>query len=580
MQRSTLLVCFGFLLLAFSEALAPADSPKLIRGVTLDSDIPFIATNNTHAVEQYKDEWEFNRNHLSNRPPSLGLSLSGGGMRSGTFSIGVLHGLAQIGLITNIDVISSVSGGGYAASWYISQNLPHPVDWKLLFNQTNGYQTYLLNHGEVMSHFAATDTAGRHSEYVLNRFVVTALSMPINLFANGVFGWHANVVPLRRIYQNGLDRIFHAVPTKLSRSTDGEIAVEPSHFQARDHEFEELRRGIMVNQLPFVIVNTTAHIQDLPTYEGSQLKNCIFEFTPLRCGSDFFGYEPNFPFSYNRAISISGAAVDSVTLSKGSTERMIASVFNFDWSYFVDNPKISPTARFWRRFAPIPVYPFLGHYQMDKNGDRIFLGDGGDSENLGAYSLVRRFCRSIIIVDAGYDPDYTFDDYKILQRALLTELGVKFVVPRIEDAIGNRHPFDGTHPIMHGTIASFPILQDKYGDIAAFPIPADAQETNITINVAYIKLSLNPKMLTDSCGEETYPPEIVNYYDESKSRISNTARLLGMKDVFPQEITEDLSYTPQQVEAYHELGLLTVTLHEYALLKALGMEQDQKQPKP
>ena len=45
--------------------------------------------------------------------PLVGLALSGGGVRSATFSFGVLRGLATRKLLTRIDMISTVSGGGY-----------------------------------------------------------------------------------------------------------------------------------------------------------------------------------------------------------------------------------------------------------------------------------------------------------------------------------------------------------------------------------------------------------------------------------------------------------------------------------
>ncbi|WP_435019955.1 patatin-like phospholipase family protein [Tundrisphaera sp. TA3] len=47
----------------------------------------------------------------------VGLSFSGGGIRSGTFAVGFLQGLAQVGFLRRIDYLSTVSGGGYAGSW-------------------------------------------------------------------------------------------------------------------------------------------------------------------------------------------------------------------------------------------------------------------------------------------------------------------------------------------------------------------------------------------------------------------------------------------------------------------------------
>lgn len=51
-----------------------------------------------------------------------GLSLSGGGVRSGLYSVGALKGLHDIGLLDRIRVISSVSGGGYAAYWLFANH--------------------------------------------------------------------------------------------------------------------------------------------------------------------------------------------------------------------------------------------------------------------------------------------------------------------------------------------------------------------------------------------------------------------------------------------------------------------------
>lgn len=46
-----------------------------------------------------------------------GLCLSGGGIRSATFNLGVLQGLAQLGMLPKFDYLSSVSGGGYIHEW-------------------------------------------------------------------------------------------------------------------------------------------------------------------------------------------------------------------------------------------------------------------------------------------------------------------------------------------------------------------------------------------------------------------------------------------------------------------------------
>jgi hypothetical protein len=47
----------------------------------------------------------------------IGLALSGGGIRSATFSLGVLQALAARGKLSVFDYLSTVSGGGYIGSW-------------------------------------------------------------------------------------------------------------------------------------------------------------------------------------------------------------------------------------------------------------------------------------------------------------------------------------------------------------------------------------------------------------------------------------------------------------------------------
>ena len=47
----------------------------------------------------------------------LGLSFSGGGIRSATFNLGILQALAERGLLRRVDYLSTVSGGGYIGGW-------------------------------------------------------------------------------------------------------------------------------------------------------------------------------------------------------------------------------------------------------------------------------------------------------------------------------------------------------------------------------------------------------------------------------------------------------------------------------
>jgi hypothetical protein len=47
----------------------------------------------------------------------VGLAFSGGGIRSATFNLGIIQGIAEKGLLKQIDYLSTISGGGYIGSW-------------------------------------------------------------------------------------------------------------------------------------------------------------------------------------------------------------------------------------------------------------------------------------------------------------------------------------------------------------------------------------------------------------------------------------------------------------------------------
>jgi patatin-like phospholipase len=57
---------------------------------------------------------------IANHRALSGLALSGGGIRSATFNLGVLQGLAQLKFLRRFDYLSTISGGGYIGSWLIS----------------------------------------------------------------------------------------------------------------------------------------------------------------------------------------------------------------------------------------------------------------------------------------------------------------------------------------------------------------------------------------------------------------------------------------------------------------------------
>ncbi len=54
---------------------------------------------------------------------TVGLAVSGGGIRSATFGLGVMQELRSQGLLNQVDYLSTVSGGGYIGGWFMANRL-------------------------------------------------------------------------------------------------------------------------------------------------------------------------------------------------------------------------------------------------------------------------------------------------------------------------------------------------------------------------------------------------------------------------------------------------------------------------
>ena len=82
-----------------------------------ESDYEVLKRERTHIRNWLRRTGNTSENNLT------GLALSGGGIRSATFSLGVLQALARHDILKFIDYISTVSGGGHIGAgltWWLS----------------------------------------------------------------------------------------------------------------------------------------------------------------------------------------------------------------------------------------------------------------------------------------------------------------------------------------------------------------------------------------------------------------------------------------------------------------------------
>ena len=96
----------------------------------LDEEIDLIAiarrTVGIDAGDTERLTGEDGAHSRAHRASLVGLALSGGGIRSATFNLGVLQALAKHRLLARMDYLSTVSGGGYIGSWLSAWIHRHP----------------------------------------------------------------------------------------------------------------------------------------------------------------------------------------------------------------------------------------------------------------------------------------------------------------------------------------------------------------------------------------------------------------------------------------------------------------------
>lgn len=56
---------------------------------------------------------------MSKEGKRIGLALSGGGYRAAAYHVGTLRALNKLGILDEVDVISSVSGGSITSAYYV-----------------------------------------------------------------------------------------------------------------------------------------------------------------------------------------------------------------------------------------------------------------------------------------------------------------------------------------------------------------------------------------------------------------------------------------------------------------------------
>jgi hypothetical protein len=459
--------------------------------------------------------------------PRVCVAMSGGGIRSAAFNIGVLQALAEKGLLDQVDVFSAVSGGSYALSWIYAHLT---LDSRIKMHHILSDKSPAMRNTENLLPFINTPK-------LLNRLTVAAPFTPL------LFGIEKASAPMG-IYQPGAGNLIYTTQLILTFHSNNDI----SNDQIRDVVKEKI--------VPVPIFNVTSLRQDdvkqSLDYSTIPLSELVFEFTPFRRGNFALGYSDRFPggpidkkeILLAETVALSGAALDDVNSSLFSAMRLVEMHLGASEGY-ISAPLLESLVETDTKATYVDDTQFYKNY--------ISYSDGGFSENLGLYSLVRRSCENILVVDAEEDPGLIFESYTKLQDRLMIEHGLSMEVSGIENLINNnsdanrcsgknawnRECFRARSSrvnVYEGEVRSIPHLMSD-GDENIFEA---GHPVNLTLKIHYIKLAI------DQNNPGKYSKELREYIGDCLKK--------GAGCQFPHHNTRNQELNREDFRAYRMLG--------------------------
>jgi len=184
---------------------------------------------------------------------------------------------------------------------------------------------------------------------------------------------------------------------------------------------------------PFHVINIALNIVSTHHLSWQERKAESFTVSPLHSGSACKAYRRSSEYggrkgiSLGTAMAISGAAASpNMGYHSSPAITFLLALFNVRLGWWFGNPgkEGDETYRLaGPAFALRPLVEETFGLTTDEK-PYVYLSDGGHFENLGLYEMVRRRCRHIIVVDAGADPDYGFEDLGNAVRKIAIDLGI------------------------------------------------------------------------------------------------------------------------------------------------------------
>lgn len=256
--------------------------------------------------------------------------------------------------------------------------------------------------------------------------LATAAVLLVSLVIANTMGLviNANVFSLHAMYRSRLIRAY------LGASNPDRDPNLFTGFDPNDNiPMTRLHRG-----KPFHVVNIALNLVHGKRLAWQERKAESFTVTRLHAGSARVGYQPVQQYGGDKgitlgtAMAISGAAASpNMGYHSSPLLTFLMTFFNARLGWWLANPG-EPGKGLWKNSGPrsaIRAFTDEALGLTDDTDAYVYLSDGGHFENLGLYEMVLRRCRTIVVLDAGADPDFTFEDLGNAIRKIRVDLGIQ-----------------------------------------------------------------------------------------------------------------------------------------------------------
>jgi hypothetical protein len=366
------------------------------------------------------------------------------------------------------------------------------------------------------------------------------------VFAGLLLAWRVDInkFSLYMMYRNRLVRAY------LGASNPAREAHPFTGFDEKDDvHLDDLLANDNKIQRPFHIINTALNLVSGKELAWQSRKAAAFSFTPAFCGFELpsmappglgqmaheaargcyrptRGYRPpaaagaseDAGIKLGMAVAVSGAAVNpNMGYHSSPALAFLMTLFNVRLGSWFANPR----RPHWKHLSPwLGIRYLLSELfgLSDADARYLHLSDGGHFENLGIYELVRRRCKLIVVVDAGADGDFTFEDLGNAIRKCGTDLHIDIDIN--VNKIARLQPGD----FSKAYCVAGKIMYER----------TDSGAQNGTL--LYIK----PALLGTECAD------VLNYRKANKD--------------FPHQATVDQFFDETQFESYRALGYTIGTI--------------------